>query len=194
LYRKRNNCLKEDKIDFLYLDVVTNELISLNKKIMEIRRKYIEILNNTLKNNKLFSNEEYSIIYKPNLDEDNIKNLFIKKQNFDILNKITNLGIHKDDFEIIINNIKAEDFASYGQMRSIIINLKIAVLEVIKEYKKILPVLLLDDIFVGLDDNRKNILIQKIKGMQVFITTNSLENIDKKLLENSNIIKLEREE
>lgn len=79
-------------------------------------------------------------------------------------------------------------------MRSIIINLKIAVLEVIKEYKKILPVLLLDDIFVGLDDNRKNILIQKIKGMQVFITTNSLENIDKKLLENSNIIKLEREE
>jgi DNA replication and repair protein RecF len=161
---------------------------------MEIRRKYIEILNNTLKNNKLFSNEEYSIIYKPNLDEDNIKNSFIKKQNFDILNKITNLGIHKDDFEIIINNIKAEDFASYGQMRSIIINLKIAVLEVIKEYKKILPVLLLDDIFVGLDDNRKNILIQKIKGMQVFITTNSLENIDKKLLENSNIIKLEREE
>lgn len=76
----RNNCLKEDKIDFLYLDVVTNELISLNKKIMEIRRKYIEILNNTLKNNKLFSNEEYSIIYKPNLDEDNIKNLFIKKK------------------------------------------------------------------------------------------------------------------
>ena len=103
----------------------------------------------------------------------------------DFHTKTTNLGIHRDDF--VINHI-TEDFtlhASQGQMRTLAIALKLALVAWMKEFKKVIPLVLLDDVFSELDANRQNALLTHLDAeTQVFITTTDLNLIKRENLEN----------
>lgn len=82
----------------------------------------------------------------------------------------TNVGPHRDDFDIIINDRKAKIFASQGQQRSAVLSLKLAEAQVLSELTGENPVILLDDVLSELDRKRQDFLLNKIKGYQVFIT------------------------
>ena len=64
-------------------------------------------------------------------------------------------GIQRDDIEIIINGKNARQFASQGQIRSIVLALKMAEGEIIKEDFSEYPVYLLDDVLSELDERRR---------------------------------------
>ena len=93
-----------------------------------------------------------------------------KNQKSDIEKGYTQVGIHRDDFEIYINNNEVSIYGSQGQKRTSIISLKLAEAEVINEEIGERPVILLDDFMSELDKKRIQGLLENIKENQVIIT------------------------
>ncbi len=93
----------------------------------------------------------------------------------------TSQGIHKDDLEFkIMGDYSLKKFASQGQQKSFLIALKLAQFEYIKQQKGFPPILLLDDIFDKLDDNRVSYILKLIANNnlgQTFITDTNLTKV-----------------
>ncbi|MDO5555898.1 MAG: hypothetical protein Q4G09_04475 [Clostridia bacterium] len=93
-----------------------------------------------------------------------------KNKNSDIQKGYTEIGVHRDDFEIYINDNPVSIYGSQGQKRTTIISLKLAEAEVIHEEIGEKPVILLDDFMSELDKRRIQGLLENIKENQVIIT------------------------
>ena len=103
-------------------------------------------------------------------------------------------GPHKDDFVFVTNFTNLKEYGSQGQQRGAVISLKFAEAEIIKKYKNVTPIFLLDDVFSELDGIRKNNLLKYIShDYQVILTTTDINKISKKLLDEANIIKIPQE-
>lgn len=110
----------------------------------------------------------------------------------DILFGQTNSGIHKDDIEMYLNDNDAVIYASQGQQRSIVLALKIGLLELIKKEIGEYPILLLDDVLSELDDVRKTKLLNLIQGkVQTFITSTSIDGIHHQVIDMAKKIVIE---
>ncbi len=191
LLHERNEYLKESKIDNKYLDVITRSLIQVMEDVLNERLKFINELNIYLKNIcKDMNIENISLNYVKTYGDDILKS-FNDKIKYDMITKSTNLGIHRDDLEILINGFDAKSFASEGQARTVVLALKLALINYIKEKTKIEPIVLLDDVFAALDNTRIVKITNYIKGFkQAFITTTSTLGIPDELLEKSLVIRL----
>ena len=93
-----------------------------------------------------------------------------KNKNSDIQKGYTEIGIHRDDFEIYINGNPVSVYASQGQKRTTIISLKLAEASVIYDEIGERPIILLDDFMSELDKKRIQGLFESIKENQVMIT------------------------
>ncbi|MDP4152110.1 MAG: DNA replication and repair protein RecF, partial [Bacillota bacterium] len=89
----------------------------------------------------------------------------------DIRTCISNIGPHRDDIDILINEKSARMFASQGQQRSAVLSMKLAEADMIYYSSGEQPVMLLDDIFSELDKSRQNYILKKIKDRQVILTS-----------------------
>jgi len=87
------------------------------------------------------------------------------------------IGPHRDDLQIFLNDKPARLFASQGQQRSLVLSLKLAELELIRQEKGEYPILLLDDVLSELDKFRRDYLIKFIESssIQTLITMTSAE-------------------
>ena len=104
----------------------------------------------------------------------------------------TTIGPHRDDLKVVINNIDIRSFGSQGQQRLATLSLKLAELNLFKEERGEMPVLLLDDVLSELDDTRQQNLLKIIKDVQTIITCTrydySLKETDKIFyIENGNL-------
>lgn len=108
------------------------------------------------------------------------ENLLAEAERKDRVNQNTSIGIHKDDLSFSINGSSVKNFGSQGQQKTFVIALKLAQYELLANYKKVPPLLLLDDIFDKLDEYRlqsiADLLDKKIRG-QVFVTDTSLSRL-----------------
>lgn len=93
-----------------------------------------------------------------------------KSRKEDIYTGFTNFGPHRDDLDILINDIKARIYASQGQQRSAVLSMKLSEAAILRELTGEKPVILLDDVLSELDVARQNYLLNKTEGWQVFIT------------------------
>ena len=84
---------------------------------------------------------------------------------------VTLFGPHREDIEIKINGKSARSFASQGQQRSIVLALKLAEGEVIKEMCGEYPVFLLDDVLSELDERRREYVLRGKGERQIIITS-----------------------
>lgn len=85
----------------------------------------------------------------------------------------TNFGIHKDDFQFLIDGQPVKRYGSQGQQKSFSLALRLAQFDYSFEKKKVKPILLLDDIFDKLDRTRISELLNMVGQDhfgQVFIT------------------------
>jgi DNA replication and repair protein RecF len=83
------------------------------------------------------------------------------------------VGIHKDDLGLTVNGLQIKKFGSQGQQKSALVSLKMAQFKVMREKSGITPLLLLDDIFDKLDDDRVGQMLKLVSGKdfgQIFIT------------------------
>ena len=94
----------------------------------------------------------------------------------------SNAGIHKDDIGFELNGQLFKNIASQGQRKSLLFALKLAEFELLKSNKGFAPLLLLDDVFEKLDDNRRmqQLLhwVCKENDGQVFITDTHKERLE----------------
>ncbi len=125
-------------------------------------------------------NEDITIKYLPEYyeqetDEEIIKTKIKEKaeinRNEEKRRGYTMAGPHKDDFAIIINGKDMKNFSSQGQQRTMVIALKLAQADILETEKHRKPVLLLDDCFSELDRRRTEMVMEKIKKFQCFITS-----------------------
>ncbi len=98
--------------------------------------------------------EEVHIQYHSDLDHADFDELLSKNLPRDIFLQRTSTGIHRDDFNFLINQYELKKIGSQGQQKSFLIALKLAEFQTIADTKKCKPILLLDDIFDKLDDQR----------------------------------------
>ena len=195
LLQERNSCLKELDIDSdtKILDVITSQLIEVCKKIFIERTNFINKINSKINyiHSKMNSSENINLIYQSSVNLENIEEVFNSKKITDIISKQTNYGIHRDELIFTINDKNAMKFASQGQIRNIILSVKLTLCEVINEYKKKYPVLLLDDVLSELDINRQNNLLKLLDNFgQTFISTVDTSGLNKEILKKYQIITL----
>ncbi len=101
------------------------------------------------------------------------------------------VGPHRDDVSFFINDIEAKKFASQGQQRTIVLSLKLAELELVKEKIGDTPVLLLDDVLAELDDIRQNYLLNAIgNNTQTIITSVDTLHFAEEYLKDVEIFKI----
>ena len=119
------------------------------------------------------SNEQVSIHYQSDLSGANFSAMLSQNLQRDIVLQRTSTGIHRDDFDFQINGFELKRHGSQGQQKSFLIALKLAEFQAIAEKKKFKPIMLLDDIFDKLDDERIQQLMHLVaQGTfgQLFIT------------------------
>lgn len=207
LLKIRNEYLKKMckniNVDKYYFDILTNYLVDKAIIIMKIRNKYIEKINNYCESIffDIMKIKNFKIKYIPSIDVDFsddeknkilLKNLYDEKLNYDIKMCSTTFGPHKDDFEFLLDEYNLKNYGSQGQQRIAVLCLKLAEIQIFKKFKNTTPILLLDDVFSELSDDKKNNLMKYIsKDIQTIITTTELNNLDKKLVKKSKLFKIE---
>lgn len=207
---QRNNILKANKFRkdiSSILEIFDLQLIKLGTEIILERDRYIkdlsDISNKTHKNITL-SKEDLKLSYKTNIDimhkKEDMKNKYLNDLKNNIKNDLetgsTELGPHRDDMDMEINGKNLKTYGSQGQQRTVVLSIKLSEVELIKRERGMYPVLLLDDVFSELDEERRKYLIRSFKDMQTLITVTDaiaikeLDNIEKSLfyIEDGNLI------
>ena len=205
---QRNNLLKSNKFkkDSLnLLDLFDVQIAKIGTSIILERNNFIKLLADISRDihSKISKGkEELSIDYlsnvpissnKAEMERDYI-NLLKNNMDRDLEFGTTEIGPHRDDLLIYINNKEARIFGSQGQQRTVVLSLILSEVDLIKNEIGKYPVLLLDDVFSELDEERREYLINILGDMQVFITLTdsenlkSMENLDKTIfyIENGN--------
>lgn len=129
-----------------YGTVIYKERKTFLKEFIPIFTKRYQAISN--------SKESVNLVYKTQLEANDLLNLLEKNVDKDRVLQFTSVGIHKDDLNFEINGYPIKKFGSQGQQKSYLIALKLAQFDFIKNQSKVKPILLLDDIFDKLDANR----------------------------------------
>lgn len=85
----------------------------------------------------------------------------------------TTVGPHRDDLTLLLDGQPVKKFASQGQLKSFLLALRLAQYALLHREKGVAPLLLLDDIFDKLDEQRVRQLVGLLLGRsfgQIFIT------------------------
>ncbi|MBX2931806.1 MAG: DNA replication/repair protein RecF [Chitinophagaceae bacterium] len=117
--------------------------------------------------------DNISLAYQSSLHHDTMQELLKNALQKDIVLQRTSVGTHKDDIDITMNQFAFKTTASQGQRKSLLFALKLAEWQTLKLNKGFAPILLLDDVFEKLDQQRMYNLLQwvcKEDDGQVFIT------------------------
>ena len=145
-----------------YLNILTTKLIDLGINIYNIRKDYIEQINNNLTNiyKEIFDYGELKIKYIStfNKDKEELLQIFQKNYKKEITYGKTIFGIHHDDIHFILDGNNIKEYGSIGQQKNSIISFKLAELPLIKEKNGTYPILILDDLFSELDNKKINTL------------------------------------
>ena len=215
LLKQRNSYLKDmrknpkDEMSLAYLETLTSQLAKVALYITKERVSFVQDISKlTYKNMLNISNgqETLKIKYKSSVldalniseindesfTEENLMKVMMKKSFDDIMRGSTKIGPHQDDLGFYINDLDAKMYASQGQQRSIVLSLKLAEINYLKEKTGTYPVLLLDDVLSELDKNRQLKLLDAInENVQTFITTPSISDIKEDLLKKAKVFKIE---
>lgn len=163
----------------------TSELFAWNIKLAELaadidaaRRQVVDHINNLAEEGyaKIAGHSEaVKLSYIGTADPIDYPSHFIRlleaNQARDLGAGFTTIGPHRDDMEINFKNADITTVASRGEIRTVVLTLKLAELTYIKQRTGIAPILLLDDVYSELDDQRRTLLSQAFEGHQVIITT-----------------------
>ena len=192
----RNKLLKSNQLNVIKdtIDIWDRSLSELAEKIYIERKKFIEELTPYAKLAHQYisgGSEELELVYRSSF-EDNYKEKMIKYLNKNLEKDyklgFTTAGIHRDDIDIYLNGVEVKNFGSQGQQRTVALSMKLAELEIFKNKTGEYPILLLDDVFSELDENRRQKLLNFTSKTQTIITCT---DINKKI--KANFIEISKE-
>ena len=177
---QRNSLLKYFAANHTYnqdtIDVYNEQLSQYGTEIFEIRKAFLDTFVPLFKARyKAISNttENINLTYNSNLFKDDLITLLKQNINKDKALQYTSVGVHKDDLIFTIDDHPIKKFGSQGQQKSFLIALKLAQFDCLKSQSGTNPILLLDDIFDKLDENRVAQIIKLVNDEnfgQIFIS------------------------
>lgn len=187
--QQRNSLLKQfsEKIsnDEALLQVLDTQLIAPGNYVFEKRLAFTQQLIPLVQDfyKQIAENDELiRISYESKLSQQSFEKLLLQSRDRDRYLQRTNAGIHKDDLLFELNGQPFKSIASQGQRKSLLFAIKLAEYEVMRRGKGFAPLLLLDDVFEKLDDNRMKNLLNWVCNQnegQVFITDTHRERLEK---------------
>jgi len=208
--QQRNVLLNEwrraDRKKLALIDPWNQQLIEAGSQIIQYRFHFSKLLSEQV--GKIYSdlvvnNEDLSFDYKPNISFNNIEDIkssFEKRVN-QLIDKEIYLGTslsgpHRDEFIFKINNQEIKKYGSRGQHKTVLLSLAFAEFDLIKEHRKEIPIILIDDLYSEIDRDRERKITNKLDSMgKVFITAtdNRIEGfnnaIDRSFLIDNGIVK-----
>ncbi|MWW26526.1 DNA replication/repair protein RecF [Algibacter lectus] len=185
---QRNALLKYFALNHTFnkdtLDVYNSQLTDFGTKIFEKRDAFLQEFIPIFKSRyEAISNgnEDVDLNYHSDLFDDDLNTLLNKVINKDKALQYTSVGIHKDDLHFNISGHPIKKFGSQGQQKSFLIALKLAQFDFIKAQSGVNPILLLDDIFDKLDEQRVSQIIKLVDDEnfgQLFISDTHAERTE----------------
>ena len=167
------------------LEVYNDQLHTLGMRIYEKRLAFMsEFVPLFITQYKAISggDEPVHLRYQSQLESAPLSDLLRENLDKDRLLQYTTQGIHKDDLSMEIEGYPIKKFGSQGQQKSFLIALKFAQFQFMKSQLSGMPILLLDDIFDKLDEDRVahivNLVNQDLFG-QIFISDTHGERTEK---------------
>lgn len=189
--QQRNSLLKSfaesGNNNFELLTVLDEQLIKPCEYIFDKRKKFLLSflpLVKQLYNEIAQKEEDVNLFYESELLQASFTELLQVNRSRDCLIQRTSSGIHRDDLEIRLDEQDFKNIASQGQRKSLLFALKLAEMETLKKEKGFAPLLLLDDVFEKLDEDRISNLLNKVcmeNDGQVFITDTNEERLKQHL-------------
>jgi len=184
--KQRNNLLKKPHTarDELFIWDIT--LSEYGAYIIEKRIAFIEQINSRLNEvyNSIAKSNDIVLVHYSNTYIGDIKqkllNDFHAHTARDMVVGFTGIGPHRHDVVFRFNNLPATDVASRGEVRTIVLAIKFIEVEIIEQITNIKPIILLDDVFSELDEDRQKSLLLS-SGQVVITSTKTPVNIHKKI-------------
>ena len=190
---QRNSYLKlvaeQGNMDSIIIAALNDQLVHHGNIIYEHRKKLLNsLLPEILSLYKLLAGklDEIHIEYVSSLHSKSFKLQLEDCLEKDAMLQRTSVGIHKDDLLITIQGQSFKQEASQGQRKSLLFAIRLAEWVFIKKEKNISPILLMDDIFEKLDENRMVQLLSWVNHHtdgQVFITDTHKDRVEQLLTE-----------
>ena len=176
-----------------FLNILTEELITTGLKIMLIRDEFINNINKYISDIyfKITNKGTLSVRYKSDYkgkQPQNLLEMYQKNISREIIMGKTLFGPHHDDIEFIIDNEVVKVYSSVGEQKNSVIAFKLAEIKNIQATLHKNPILLLDDLFSELDQEKINNIIKLIDdNIQTFITTTEIDFVNPDLLAKSRL-------
>lgn len=162
---------------------VARRRAALIRKLTPLAARWLEVLSG--------GREQLGIVYKPGvpgLDESvtaegadfaaSVLEALGRARQQELARGHATVGPHRDDWSARLDDRDAAGFASTGQRRSIVLALKLAERDLLKEAVGEPPLLLLDDVLAELDPMRQEALLEAIgEGGQTFVTSTHLSEL-----------------
>lgn len=194
---QRNNLLKQHSKNML------NQIFAWNIRLSELAGKIVTARNKLIGEFKHLeyiyseiagSKTKIQIKYQTPLPLKTYESSMLKKLESNIEKDIqigfTTCGPHREDFEILMSNQRADILASRGETRTLVLSLKLLELKLLEELRSQKPLILLDDVFSELDGTRRKALTLYLKNYQTIITTTDADIIQKHFAQDTNLIGL----
>jgi DNA replication and repair protein RecF len=173
--KQRNDLLKEETVS-------ADDLFSWNvmcahygAEVLHRRVENLAKINELLTENyrSIAKNEDTCALHYLGEEVDENAYMQILERNFerDVYLGHSSFGPHRDDYEFVFNDKKADGSASRGEIRSMILALKFIEARILEKEVGKRPVVLLDDIFSELDESRQRHLVDNFKDYQMIITS-----------------------
>ena len=186
---QRNSLLKyfavNNTFDLQALEIYDSQLVTYGTEIYTKRNQFLEAFQPIfLQRYQSISsgNEKVQLVYTSHLQEGDFASQLVSNISKDKALQYTTVGIHKDDLYFEIEGHPIKKFGSQGQQKSYLISLKLAQFDFIKQQSKETPILLLDDIFDKLDEERVSKIISLVDNEnfgQLFITDTHADRTEK---------------
>lgn len=173
--------------DLSVLDILDEQLSREGNPVFEKRRafllKFLPVVKQ-LYNDISQSYENITLLYESEMHQVTMEELLKHNRQKDLTLQRTSGGIHRDDLLFRLGEQAFKSIASQGQRKSLLFALKLAEMEILKEEKGLSPLLLLDDVFEKLDEERIGNLLMRVcsdEETQIFITDTSCRRLQQQL-------------
>lgn len=175
---QRNTLLKKGGANTKQLFAWNLRLVELAEQVVTCRLAITSSIN--IKINDLYKtisskNKLVQAHYETSVDTQNYSSDLMRLLEVsiekDAARGFTGNGPHRDDLVLYFGDEPAISSASRGELRTLVLTLKIIELEILEKERGNRPLLLLDDVFSELDGGRRHALTDFLKDHQTILTT-----------------------
>ncbi len=193
--QQRNTLLKQEtEPDPMLLDIWEEQMAVDGELIYSKRKKFVECLIPQFQ--KFYScisggSEKVSLDYVSHCQRGPLLDVIRRDRAKDRAVGYSLHGVHRDDFEMLLDGYPMKRVGSQGQNKTFVVALKLAQFDYLSSSSSrqgVKPILLLDDVFDKLDAGRVEQIVRLVSEDafgQIFITDTNREHLDR-ILEKAN--------